>query len=147
MLRENSFRFYRLNQSIIERLELDPCTVSDTVTGCSVDPPYGKHTIKINGVSERRLRRNERIIKELEGRCAEVDAELATMSDRRMAKILLLRYVEGDEPMSWEEISKLVDLHPDNCRKHSDKYLHKLDEVSTEGFNRPSKTRKARGFR
>lgn len=144
MLRESSFRHYRLNQSIVERLELDPCTVSDTVTGSSVDPPYGKHTIKITGASERKRRRNERIIKELEARCAEVDEEIATMSDRRMAKILLLRYVEG---LEWEEIGRLVDLHPDNCRKYSDKYLHKLDEVQTEGFNRPRKTNKAKGFR
>lgn len=143
MLRSSSFKHYRINQGIIERLELDPCTVSDTVTGSSVDPPYTRHTIKINGISERKKRRNERIIKELEARCAEVDEAIATMEDRWLAQILLLRYVEG---MDWDDVSKQVYYNADYCRKKSDKYLHSLDEVKTEGFNKRT-VNKARGFK
>ena len=146
MLRSSSFHHYRINQRIVERLELDPCQVSDTVTGSSVDPPYTRHTIKIQGTSERRLRRNKRIIEELEGRCAEVDAAIATMADGRLAKMLLLRFVDGAEPMSWEEIGPLVHRHPDVCRKEVKKYLDSLDVVQTEGFKKRTK-RKAKGIR
>lgn len=144
MLKSSSFVHYRINQNIIERLEADPCRVSDTVTGCSVDPPYGKHTIKISGTSERRLRRNQRIINELEARCAEVDAEIATMADRRLAQILLLKYVEGMD--DWMDVGREVKYHPDNCRKDAKKYLDSLDVVHTEGFRKRT-TRKAKGIR
>lgn len=145
MLRRCDFEHYRLNQGIIERLELDPCIVSDTVTGCSVEPPYGKHTIKISGTSERRLRRNERIIKELEARCAAVDDVIATIPDRRMAKMLMMRYVEGPVMCEWEEISREVGMHPDNCRKAVTKYVKSFDEVDTEGFRKPAGL-KEKGF-
>lgn len=143
MLRRSSYEHYLINQHIIERLEMDPCTVSDTVTGSSVDPPYTRHTIKINGVSERKLRRNQRIIAELEVRCAEVDEDIAGMEDSRLAQILLMKYVEG---LEWEEIAKEVHYHPDNCRKDAVKYLNSLDEVKTEGFKKRT-VRKAAGIK
>ena len=146
MLRSSSFKHYRINQGIIERLELDPCTVSDTVTGSSVDPPYTRHTIKINGISERKKRRNERIIKELEARCAEVDADIASMEDKRLAQMLLMRFVEGPTEPEWEDISPHVGLHADNCRKAVKKYLYSLDVVETEGFKKRT-VRKAKGFK
>lgn len=129
MLRRSSYEHYRINQRIIERLELEPCTVSDTVTGSSVEPPYTKHTIIISGLSEHRIKRNKRIIDELEVRCAEVDEDLASMEDKRLAQILMMRYVCGDE---WEDIAKEVDYHADNCRKAAKKYLDGLDDIETE---------------
>lgn len=146
MLRSSSFKHYRINQGIIERLELDPCTVSDTVTGSSVDPPYTRHTIKINGISAYRMQRNQRIIKELRGRCDEVVEAIATMDDRRLAQMLLMRFVEGENEPEWEDIGPAVDLHPDNCRKAVKRYLDSLDVVQTEGFNKRTK-RKAKGLR
>ena len=145
MLRRCDFEHYRINQSIIERLELDPCIVSDTVTGCSVEPPYGKHTIKISGTSERRLRRNERIIKELEARCAAVDELIATIPDRRMARMLMMRYVEGPTRCEWEEIGSEVGMHPDNCRKAVTKLVKSVGEVVNEGF-RKTAGHKENGF-
>lgn len=146
MLRESSYRHYRVNQHIIERLEMDPCLVSDTVTGSSVDPPYTRHTIKINGISEYRLQRNQRIIKELRTRCDDVNNDITNMDDRRLAQILLMRFVQGDTEPSWEEIGQIVGHHPDSCRKWADRYLHSLDVVQTEGFKKRMK-RKAKGIR
>lgn len=146
MLRKSSFEHYRLNQHIIERLTFDPCIVSDTVTGCSVDPPYTRHTIRVSGVSEWRKQRNQRIIDELSARCAEVDVEIATMQDRRLAQILLLRYVDGTEEPEWEDIAPEIGLHADNCRKAAKKYLDSLEVVRTEGFRKRTK-RKAVGFK
>ena len=146
MLRSTSYKHYRINQHIIERLELDPAWVTDTVTGSSVDPPYTKHTITVTGRSERRLRRNKRIIDELEARCAEVDADIASMEDKRLAQMLLMRFVEGPTEPEWEDISPYVGLHADNCRKAVKKYLDSLDVVETEGFKKRT-VRKAKGIK
>lgn len=145
MLRRKSFEQYLINQRIIERLEGDPCIVSDTVVGSSTELPYAQHPIKVQGVSERVLRRNRRIIDELEARCAEVDAEIATMPDRLLALILVNKYMIYDH-VKWDEVGEHVGLPGYDCSRRVNSYFKQLDSVETEGFNKRTK-RKAAGFK
>ena len=124
MLTKKSFEYYRLNLAIIEKLKADDCIVHDRVRGSRYEPPYDVHGMTIFGVNERKLKRNQREIARLEGRVAEVDAELATMYDPELKMALILKFQDG---MTWLDVGKVLRRKGDTLRKRAERYFEELE--------------------
>lgn len=124
MLTKKSFEYYRLNQVIIDRLKADPCIISDRVRGSRYEPPYDQHGITIQGVNERKLKRNRSEIARLQARVDEVDRALQAMDDPELKMALILKFQDG---MTWLDVGKVLRRKGDTLRKRAERYFEDLE--------------------
>ena len=125
MLTKKSFEYYRLNLAIIDKLKADDCIVHDRVRGSRYEPPYDVHSVHIQGVNQRKLKRNRSEIARLQARVDEVDKALACMDDPELKMALILKYQDG---LIWKDVGKALRRKGDTLRKRAERYFEELEK-------------------
>lgn len=124
MLNKKMFEYYRLNQSIIEKLEADSCIITDRVRGSRLEPPYDQHGVTIQGVNLRRLKRNKSEIARLQARVDAVDKALHAMDDPELKMALMLKFQDG---LTWKDVGVVLRRQGDTLRKRAERYFEALE--------------------
>lgn len=127
MLNKKMFEYYRLNQSIIEKLKADPCIITDRVRGSRLEPPYDQHGVTIQGVNQRRLKRNKSEIARLQARVDAVDQALHAMDDPELKMALILKFQDG---LTWKDVGVVLRRKGDTMRKRAERYFEDLEAQS-----------------
>lgn len=126
MLTKKAFEYYRTNQTIVDKLKTDDCIITDRVRGSRLEPPYDQHGVTIQGVNERKLKRNKRLIAQLEARIAEVDRAIADMDDPELKVALILKYQDG---LTWNEVGREMCICGETLRKRAERYFVTLGPI------------------
>jgi len=126
MLTKKAFEYYRTNQTIVDKLKADDCIITDRVRGSRLEPPYDQHGVTIQGVNERKLKRNKHLIAQLESRIAEVDRAIADMDDPELKVALILKYQDG---LTWNEVGREMCICGETLRKRAERYFVTLGPI------------------
>lgn len=131
---KNELFNYRKIKAEIEQIKyelakVEPEYTQDSVTGSSIDFPYTKHSIKIEGYDynsyEHKTQRiQNRLNKKLNELVKEKDKlteYIYNIDDSDLRQIFMYRYVEG---LNWKDIGKKMGYDESSMRKKHDKWLY-----------------------
>jgi len=120
------FEHYPFIGTVYRLRQCYDCIITDRVRGSRLEPPYDQHGVTIQGVNERKLKRNKHLIAQLESRIAEVDRAIADMDDPELKVALILKYQDG---LTWNEVGREMCICGETLRKRAERYFVTLGPI------------------